>query len=520
MPSFPTDATSNFGRLGSFLAVFDPSQTGSASLVYGTYLGAGDAEDVAVDSTGRSIVVGSTSSPSFPTTTGAFDTVCEDLVLSSGQNLGCQRDAFVMVIDPGAAGMASLVRATRLGGVRSEGGNGVDVDSSGNVVVTGSTTSAGFPAVDPIAGMTQRPDGEQDAFVAKLTPTLGTLVFSTRFGGTTTSSGANTASDSGLAVAVAPDGGVCIAGETSATNFPTSRAFDTTLGGANDAFVVKIGPPRRCYDLRIPVAPVDVPFVWEPPRELCVNRPLDPRNFPEPCPPPECPRCGPGLSPDVPIGEMPLTLAQLYREAGPLLASGGLRSTRTPRDAYQTLLRAMRRMPEGRYFSASAKAELVGKLERPDQSRLGQAGLRRQMTEALNAMELDWRTGSTQANADQAPKTSSRDIGAVKVLSEADASLELRPGIPARPRGVSLGWPLVSYQVTASGPRPAQRVEVELYIGWMAFRGAGEPRLLAWSGTDYRDVTTSYDATLGIVRGFVPFKVPIVVVRVPCAIGS
>jgi hypothetical protein len=525
MPTFPPDATNNFGQLGSFLAVFDPSQTGSASLVYATYLGAGDAEDVATDSAGRSVVVGSTSSPSFATTTGAFDTVCEDLVTSSGQNLGCQRDAFVMVIDPAASGMASLARATRLGGVRSENGNGVAVDRDDNVVVTGSTSSAGFPAVDPIAGLTQRPDGEQDAFVTKLAPTLGTLVFSTRFGGVTTSTGASGASDSGLAVTLAPDGGVCVTGETRARDFPTARAFDTTLGGSNDAFAMKIGQPRRCFDLRIPVAPVDVPFVWEPPDEICVNRPIDPRGFPEPCPPPECPRCGPGLSPDVSIGEMPVTLAQLYRETGPLLASGGLRSPRARRDAYQPLLRAMRRAPEGRYFTAAEKQKLVRRLESQDQSRLGQAQLRRQITEALNAMELDWRTGSVaqpSANVGQTPTATIGEFRAVKALPAEGgaATLELRPGIPARPRGVSIGWPLVTYQVTASGTRSASRAEVELYVGWMAFRGAGEPRLLAWNGKDYQDVTTTYDAARGIVRGFVPFKVPLVVVKVPCTPGS
>jgi len=50
------------------------------------------------------------------------------------------------------------------------------------------------------------------------------------------------------------------------------------------------------------------------------------------------------------------------------------------------------------------------------------------------------------------------------------------PGIPARPRGVSLGWPLVSYQVMARGPRPTPRVEVEFCL----------------------------DAPLGIIRGLGP----------------
>ncbi len=78
MANFPTDATSSFGQLGSFLAVFDPAQSGNASLIYATYLGAGDAEDVAADAKGLSVVVGTTSVRTFPTTPGAFDRICED----------------------------------------------------------------------------------------------------------------------------------------------------------------------------------------------------------------------------------------------------------------------------------------------------------------------------------------------------------------------------------------------------------------------------------------------------------
>jgi hypothetical protein len=510
MPTFPSDATNSFGRLGSFLAVFDPAQTGSASLVYATYLGAGDAEDVAADATGRSVVVGTTSSPSFPTTTGAFDTTCEDFIHPSGQNLGCAGDAFVMIVDPAATGAASLARATRLGGVRAEEGNGVAVSPDRHIVVTGATSSAGFPAVDPLAGTTQRPDGEKDAFVTTFMPDLGSVIFSSRFGGVTNSTGASGASDTGRAVAVASDGSVCVAGETTATNFPTARAFDTTLGGTGDAFVLKIGQPRRCFDVRFPVAPVDVPFVWEPFREICVSRPIDPRNFPEPCPQPECPRCGPGVLPNASIGEMPPALVDLYRAAGPLLGSGTPRVLPSPRDTYQPMLRAVQRAREGRYFTAAQKTDLIRRLERPDSSRGGRTDVRRRVTEALNAMELDWRSG----------RGNPAEFGAVKAAAGIEAGLDLRPGIPARPRGVSLAWPLVSYQLDPGGRPAAAGADVELYVGWMAFRGPGDPRLLAWTGRDYRDVTTSYDAALGIVRGFVPYKIPLVVVKVPCPPGG
>jgi hypothetical protein len=179
-------------------------------------------------------------------------------------------------------------------------------------------------------------------------------------------------------------------------------------------------------------------------------------------------------------------------------------------------------VPEGRYFTAGEKKELITRLERPDQSRLGDQRLRRQVTQALNDMELDWRTGRA---AELNPRTdqTSRDgsqFGVVKVRpGEGEVTLDIRPGIPARPLGVSIGWPSVSYQVTARDPKSTPRAEVELYVGWMVFRDAGAPRLLAWNGRDYRDVPTTYDAALGIVRGFVPLNVPLVVTKVPCPLA-
>jgi hypothetical protein len=514
MTTFPPDATSSFGRLGSFLAVFDPAQSGAASLVYATYLGAGDAEDVAADSKGRSVVVGSSSAPAFPTTTGAFQATCQDLIIGSS-NLGCQRDAFVMVIDPAASSAASLAHATRLGGVRAEDGMGVAVDAGDSVLVTGSTSSAGFPVVLPLAGTSQRPDGEADGFVAKLTPTLSSLVFSTRIGGVTNAAGTSGASDRGVAVAVAPDGGTCVAGETSASDFPTVRAFDATLGGFSDAFVLKLGMktcPAPAGGLR---PGPSLPFVWEPPFEICLTwpgQPGAPGTFPERCPPPECPRCGAGLSPERDPGPMPDPLTQLYREAGGVLLGGGLARRAARREDYRRLIEAVRQVPEGQFFTARMKETLLGTLGRGGP--MLKTRLRRQLAEALNAMELDWRDGTGHA-MDQ--KAGAAGYGAARLPRGAgEVALELTPGLPALPSGVHTGWPLVSYRVpTAQSRRRAEPLEVELYAGWMGFGEAGELRMLAWNGKRYRDVTGVVDPLKGRITGRIDWGDVLVVVRAP-----
>jgi photosystem II stability/assembly factor-like uncharacterized protein len=69
-----------------------------------------------------------------------------------------------------------------------------------------------------------------DAFVAKISPTGSTLLFSTYFGGR--------GSDSGVDIALDPAGNPVIAGITGALDLPTT-ALQQSSGGANDSFVAK-----------------------------------------------------------------------------------------------------------------------------------------------------------------------------------------------------------------------------------------------------------------------------------------
>ncbi len=172
--------------------------TGSA-LVYSTYLGVGFAPEgraIAVDASGNAYVTG-IAAPNFPTTAGAFQTT-----FGGG---------FVTKLN--ASGSA-LVYSTYLDVIY---GNGIAVDGSGDAYVTGITSSG----------------GPYDAFVTKLNATGSALVYSTNLGGS--------GQDSGLAIAVDGSGNAYVTGSTSSTNFPTTPgAFQTTLGGAFNAFVTEL----------------------------------------------------------------------------------------------------------------------------------------------------------------------------------------------------------------------------------------------------------------------------------------
>jgi hypothetical protein len=133
-PNFLTlvgpDLTSN-GNFDAFIFRLNPSGT---ALTYSGFIGGSGIDAgraVAVDPGGNAYVTGNTESANFPVTMGAFDTVQNGLA-----------DAFVTKVN--AAGTA-LVYSTFIGGAMADSGRGITVDAVGNAYVVGSTQSADFP---------------------------------------------------------------------------------------------------------------------------------------------------------------------------------------------------------------------------------------------------------------------------------------------------------------------------------------------------------------------------------------
>src|SRR5262249_5208083 len=209
--------TSSGGGTDGFLAKFNPNLSGSASLVYGTYLGGSGGDisyGIAVDAMGEGFVTGNTGSTNFPTTTGAFQTTLGSATTK----------AFVTKLN--AAGSA-LLYSTYLGGSGSDQGNAIAINAAGNAFVTGQETSTNFPTTTGVLHTTN--GGGTDAFVTQMN-TAGTgVVFSTYLGGSGT--------DKGFGIAVDGQGRAIVAGETASTNFPTQSPLQSTNGGGNDAFL-------------------------------------------------------------------------------------------------------------------------------------------------------------------------------------------------------------------------------------------------------------------------------------------
>ena len=211
---------------------FDPSFNGNSdtfvvklnaagsALAYATFLGGSGSDagySIAIDSSGATYVTGESGSSDFPTTLGAFDT-----------SYNGSTDAFIVKLN--ATGSA-LTYATFLGGSGSDYGRGIAIDSSGAVYVTGMTYSSDFPttlgAFDPSF------NGSTDAFLVKLNADGSALTYATFLGGSN--------HDQPWDIAVDLSGAVYATGRTWSSDFPiTPGAFDSSLNGSNDAFVVKL----------------------------------------------------------------------------------------------------------------------------------------------------------------------------------------------------------------------------------------------------------------------------------------
>src|SRR5215469_4644853 len=99
---------------------------------------------------------------------------------------------------------------TLLGGSSDDFANGIALDSSNNAYVTGQTKSSNFPTTS--GALQTALNGTSDAFVAKITPTSGTVSYSTLFDGS--------GDDWGNGLAVDAAGAVYIAGETTSSDLP------------------------------------------------------------------------------------------------------------------------------------------------------------------------------------------------------------------------------------------------------------------------------------------------------------
>ena len=216
--NFPTTSNAFLASVTSgnhaFVAVLNAAGT---ALTYATYLAgttssSDQANGVALDSTNKVYVTGFTTSTTFPTTTGVYQT----------KNTSGQEVAFVAKIDPTKSGAASLVYSTYLSGLTTaSAGNGIAVDGTDNAYVSGNAGSD-FPTTAGAFAYDGEGLGQGGVYVTKLNPTATALVYSAYLGVGTANG-----------IAVDGTGDAYVAGTTSVEDFPTTTgAFQVTYPGS------------------------------------------------------------------------------------------------------------------------------------------------------------------------------------------------------------------------------------------------------------------------------------------------
>lgn len=137
--------------------------------------------------------------------------------------LASYQKEYALVIDP------ELVFYTYLGGSSSESAEGIAVDKSGNIYVTGSTGSSNFPTFNALYPTMY---GTYDIFVTKINPSGTAILYSTYIGGSS--------SESANSIAVDSSGNAYLTGSTFSSDYPIQNALYPNLNGGGDAFVTKI----------------------------------------------------------------------------------------------------------------------------------------------------------------------------------------------------------------------------------------------------------------------------------------
>ena len=189
-----------------------------AGLVYSTYIG-GVGDDLAWAIAvwqGEAFVTGFTGSADFPVRRAAQTAK------------GLNTDGFAVRLSSSGSW---LVYSTFLGGNGSyDAGYGIGVQSDGTASVAGFTQSTDFPVANAFQPQNA---GSDDAFVTRLAPLGGPLIFSTYLGGS--------ASDFIYGAAVDSAGNIYTTGTTHSGDFPVVNAHQPQFGGDHDSFITRIG---------------------------------------------------------------------------------------------------------------------------------------------------------------------------------------------------------------------------------------------------------------------------------------
>lgn len=225
-PDFPTTVgvydTDLSGRTDSFIVKLDPA---GSKILKATYIGGRDDESdsgfnwhhsIVIDRADNIYLSGSTTSPDYPVTAGAFNTTFQT--------------GLIIVVTKLDSNLSRLIFSTFIGDGRN---SGMAIDSSCNVYLTGWTDYPTLPITPGAFCSTFIHYAE--SYAIKLDVTGSKLIYCTYLSGS--------ADDMACGIEVNDKGEAVVTGTTSSHDFPvTPGAFDTTFyeGGNYQAFILQL----------------------------------------------------------------------------------------------------------------------------------------------------------------------------------------------------------------------------------------------------------------------------------------
>jgi len=227
-PTFPQVAPpyddSHNGSMDIFVAHLDNNLAGATGV---TYIGG------AANDRGNGIVVGPTpNSYVYISGWSTKDSGGNDYPTTTGDSHAGATDVVVTVFKNDLA--SPLVASRFIGGDSSDNGYEIVLDSSSNPHIIGYSYKSSGSGDYPTNADDTTHNGDYDWIVSKLDSTLSSLSYSTFVG--------HSAQDKGQAIALDTSTGIVYAtGWTKSANMPTA-SYDTGLGGAQDAFIIKLNP--------------------------------------------------------------------------------------------------------------------------------------------------------------------------------------------------------------------------------------------------------------------------------------
>ncbi len=217
--------TTEGGNQDLFLAVVNPALTGSAQVIYVTYIGGAETETfgaMTVGPYGDVYMTGSTNSANFPLQNAVQTTIGGTSGLS---------DAFVLWI----SSTQGIAYSTLFGGSETDTGTAIAVQSNGLIWIAGNTQSTDFPNT---GGFQSGLIGTQNMFISAfnaLNTGTATEVYSIYIGGTHF--------DEAYGIAVPADGTVWLVGATYSPDiWIQGNPYQDIYGGDGDAYIAHINP--------------------------------------------------------------------------------------------------------------------------------------------------------------------------------------------------------------------------------------------------------------------------------------